>query len=443
MPQYRFRGVAQTGKPVQSEFEASTKRDAKFKVDRLISGKGIKFHALDEKQKYQYKAKKNGAIPLTGEQEAYSKEEIEKALKKVGYTDVSIQKKLFNIKLGVPRDEIVTFMRLSADMLRQKMNFDEILDLLHEDTQNPRMKEVIRHIQKDLKDGKDGQEVYGKHEDVFGRFAAFMLGLASTSGNMALVFENSAKFLERDAAFKKNLRRALFMPAITILAVFGVILFYVGYIFPVTAEMFVKYNIELPPMTAATLEWSYFLQANWILITLAIIVPLLMFVAYIKTVKGGIWFDKWLIKMPIMGDLLHKTSIEIFARVFYTLYSGSGQNVDAIRVSAEACRNRYMEKQIKEISVPMMLKDGAGIVESLEASNVFTHTALSRFKLGAESGSLRENALQLAKYYEVQTNYKMEAAIDQINLFINMFIMIALIFITVVSAESALVKPNY
>ena len=147
--------------------------------------------------------------------------------------------------------------------------------------------------------------------------------------------------------------------------------------------------------------------------------------------------------MPIMGDLLHKTSIEIFARVFYTLYSGSGQNVDAIRVSAEACRNRYMEKQIKEVSVPMMLKDGAGIVESLEASNVFTHTALSRFKLGAESGSLRENALQLAKYYEVQTNYKMEAAIDQINLFINMFIMIALIFITVVSAESALVKPNY
>ncbi|TVQ10955.1 MAG: type II secretion system F family protein [Balneolaceae bacterium] len=443
MPQFRFRGIASTGKPVQSEFEAPTKKEAKYKVDRLINGKGIKFHALDEKQTFQYKAKKNGTAPLIGEQEAYSKDEIEKALKKVGYTEVSIQKKLFNIRLGVPQEEIVTFMRLSSDMLRQKMNFDEILDLLHDDTQNPRMKEVIRQIQKDMKDGKDGQEVYGKHEDVFGKFAAYMLGLASTSGNMGLVFENTAKFLERDAEFKKNLRRALFMPAITVLAVFGVILFYVGYIFPVTAEMFVKYNIELPPMTAATLEWSYFLQANWIPIILAFVIPLVIFVAYIKTHKGGIWFDKVLIKLPIMGDLLHKTSIEIFARVFYTLYSGSGQNVDALRVSAEACRNRYMEKRIKEVSVPMMLKDGAGIVESLEASNVFTHTALSRFKLGAESGSLRENALQLAKYYEVQTNYKMQSAIDQINLFINLFIMIALIFITVVSAESALVKPNY
>jgi type II secretory pathway component PulF len=59
------------------------------------------------------------------------------------------------------------------------------------------------------------------------------------------------------------------------------------------------------------LEWSYFLQANWIPITLAFMIPIVILVAYIRTPKGAIWFDKWLIKMPIMGDLLHKTSIEI------------------------------------------------------------------------------------------------------------------------------------
>ena len=143
-----------------------------------------------------------------------------------------------------------------------------------------------------------------------------------------------------------------------------------------------------------------------------------------------------------MGDLLHKTSIEIFARVFYTLYSGSGQNIEVIKVSAEACRNKYMEKQIKEVAIRSMLKDGAGLIESLENTGVFTNTALSRFRLGAESGALRENAKQLAEYYEIQTTYRMQSVIDMINLFINLFIMVALIAITVVSSESAVIKPN-
>jgi type IV pilus assembly protein PilC len=90
----------------------------------------------------------------------------------------------------------------------------------------------------------------------------------------------------------------------------------------------------------------------------------------------------------------------------------------------------------------MMLKDGAGLVESMEATEVFSNTAISRFRLGAESGALRENAKQLAEYYEIQTTYKMESVIDTINLFINLFIMIALIAITVVSSEAAIIQPN-
>ncbi|HKL15064.1 MAG TPA: hypothetical protein VJ915_05480, partial [Balneolaceae bacterium] len=73
---------------------------------------------------------------------------------------------------------------------------------------------------------------------------------------------------------------------------------------------------------------------------------------------------------------------------------------------------------------------------------VFSNTAISRFRLGAESGALRENAKQLAEYYEIQTTYKMESVIDTINLFINLFIMIALIAITVVSSEAAIIQPN-
>lgn len=442
MAQFRLKAVSQRGKTIQTEFEADNKKEAKLKVDRLSKTNGFTIKALDQKTNFLYKVQRPGKPAINGEQEAYSKEELEKALVKLGYKVISINKKLFDFKGGVPMQEVVTFIRLSADLLKQQLTFDEILNLLHEDTANKRMKDVIKTIQKDLKDGKEGTEVYGKHEDVFGKFAAYMLSVASTSGNMALVFESTAKFMERDADFKKNMKRALMMPTITVLAVIGVVLFYVGYIFPATAEMFLEMNIELPPMTAFTLELSYWLQDNWIIILSAFLIPIAAFIYWIKTPRGKLKMDQYLIHIPVIGDLMHKTSIEIFARVFYTLYSGSGQNIEVIKVAAEACRNKYMEKQIKEVAIKKMLKDGAGLVESMEETGVFTRTAISRFRLGAESGALRDNARQLAEYYELQTTYKMQSVIDVINLFINMFIMVALIAITIVSSEAAVISPS-
>lgn len=443
MAEFRLKALSAQGKALQTEFEAENKKEAQNRIDKLSRQNGFKVKSLDQKQTFQYKVQRGAKDPVRGEQEAYSKEEVERALVKLDYKVISVNKKWFTWKGGVPQKEVVTFIRLCADLLNQQLSFDEILGLLYEDTTNKRMCETISTIQKDLKDGKEGDEVYGKHKDVFGEFASYMLSVASTSGNMAQVFESTAKFMERDAEFKKNLRRSLLMPGITVLATIGVILFYVGYIFPATAELFVEMDIKLPPMTAATLELSYWLQANWILLTLAFVTPIAgAWYFLFQTPKGQLWRDRNLIKVPIIGDLMHKTSIEIFSRVFYTLYSGSGQNIEVIKVAAQACRNKYMEKQIKDVAITMMLKEGAGLIESLEATGVFTDTAISRFKLGAESGALKENAKQLASYYETQTTYKMESLVDMISLAVNIFIMIALIAITIVSAESALVQPN-
>jgi len=195
-------------------------------------------------------------------------------------------------------------------------------------------------------------------------------------------------------------------------------------------------------MTQATMDWAYFLQEYWFVILMLHIIPIVAFIVVGSTTRGRIFIDQYIIKIPVLGDILHKTSIEIFARVFNTLYSGSGQNVEVIKVAAEACRNTYMEKQIKEVAINGMLRDGIGIIEAFEATNVFSRTAISRFRLGAESGTLRDNALMLAEYYEVQTTYKMETVINMISLAISIFVMLVIVFITVVSAETAVIQPK-
>jgi type IV pilus assembly protein PilC len=144
----------------------------------------------------------------------------------------------------------------------------------------------------------------------------------------------------------------------------------------------------------------------------------------------------------VVGPLLHKQSIEIFCRVFYALYSGAGENIDVIRMAAEACGNKYMEKRIKDIAIPLMIQKGAGITEAFEATGVFTRTAIARFHSGAETGTVKNTAQQLAEYYEKETTYKMRNAIDYIQLMISMVIMIVLTALTIVSSETATIRPK-
>jgi type IV pilus assembly protein PilC len=111
-------------------------------------------------------------------------------------------------------------------------------------------------------------------------------------------------------------------------------------------------------------------------------------------------------------------------------------------MAAEACGNKYMEHQIKTVALPMMIQKGAGITEAFEATGVFTKTAVSRFHSGAETGTVKNTAFQLAEYYEKETTYKMRNAIDIIQLWISMIIMIVLTALTIVSSETATIKPK-
>ncbi|MCH8300891.1 MAG: type II secretion system F family protein, partial [Candidatus Marinimicrobia bacterium] len=208
-------------------------------------------------------------------------------------------------------------------------------------------------------------------------------------------------------------------------------------IFPETAGIFLKMGKTLPPMTRTTMDFSNFLQANWMIILAAIVIPVVGLVMYVRTPNGALMKDKYIIRIPVIGDLLHKMSIEIFARVFYSLYSGSGENIEVIKVASQACRNRYIEKQMIEVGIPLMLGEGKGIVEAMEATGVFTKTALSRFRSGAESGALRSNALQLANYYETETSYRMEKVVTLIDLMVTMTIMIVMVGLTIVSSETS------
>jgi type IV pilus assembly protein PilC len=442
MPEFRIEGITVAGKPVQGLLEADSIRTARQKATQLANQRKFKLLHVIPRSTWMYKVQRGAEKPIMGEQKAFTRAEVEDALQKMGYRVLSVQKRLFEFKAKPPSTEIVTFVRVSADLIRQKLPFNEILALLINDIENRTLREALKDINIELKQGRDSEKAFVKHEAVLGRFAAHMLGLASKSGNMAEIYESTAKFLERQSEFKKNLKSALVTPLVTLVVLFGAVVYYVGYIFPATAKLFVKFKIDLPPMTKTTLAMSDFLVTNMLWIVLAMAIPIVLLARFLSTEKGRLLRDQYMWSIPVIGNLLHKTSIEIFCRVFYALYSGSGENIEVIRMAAEACGNKYMESRIKAIAIPLMIQKGAGITEAFEATGVFTKTAISRFHSGAETGTVKTTALQLAEYYEKETTYKMKNVIEFIQLWISMIIMIVLTALTIVSSETATIRPK-
>ncbi len=443
MSEFRFVGISANGQSVQGTVYAPNKRTAQKKIDTLSSQHRFQLRELEERMVYRYKVRHPNGKVIAGEQKAYNADEIRVALERMGMEVVSINRKLLNLSSKPPTGDVIMFVRLAANLLAEKMPFAEVLNLLVADISSTSLKQVIRDINSDLKSGMEAKAAFMKHQEKLGKFTAYMLGVASQSGNMAEIYEATARFLERKDEFRKSVKSSMIMPAVTILATIGVFIWYVWYIVPQTAGLFKNFeSIELPPLTTMSIVLSEWLDRNMIWLLLGFVAAVAGAVMFLRSPRGKFLAHKYMIRVPVIGGLLHKLNIEVFSRVFAILYSGSGENIEVIKIAAEACGNSYMEHQVKTITIPMMMAQGADLVRAMEASGVFTPMALARYRSGAETGNVRKSAQQMADYYEKETTLKLEVAVQTIQTAVSMFIGIMVAFLTVLSAETALIRPS-
>jgi type IV pilus assembly protein PilC len=440
--EFRFSGVSQAGQPVQGTIFAPGRRQAQRKVAGLAEKHRFTLKQLQQRRSFLYKVKHPNGKTISGEQKAFGEDEVKGALEKMGLEVIRVEKKLVSWQAKPPSQDIIMFVRLSANLLREKLPFDEILSLLVSDISSKSLKQVLRDLNGDLKAGVEAKQAFMKHQHMLGKFTAYMLGIASQSGNMAEIYESTARFIERKDEFRKNVRSAMLTPAITVIALLGAMVWYIWSIIPQTAGLMQELGVELPYLSAKSLAFARWMDTGWPLVLGVTVAVIGAAVLFARSDRGEMLIHRYLIRLPVMGSLLHKLNIEVFCRVFSVLYSGAGDNIAVIRVAAEACGNRYMEHRIKTITLPLMVAQGVGLVKAMEASGVFTSMALARFRSGAETGNVKNSAEQMANYYEKETTLKLATTIESIQTAIAIFITLAIIFLTLVSSEIALIQPS-
>ncbi|NUN71023.1 MAG: type II secretion system F family protein [Bacteroidetes bacterium] len=393
-----------------------------------------------KKRVYRYSVKK-GSKTIEGFQNAYSIDEVKRNLIRLGF-EIKYVRRHYEFQLQASSSEIVSFVVTSARLLEQKLPYSEVLQIMANNAKDKNLKGALRNIILDLKNGVDSRDAFVKQGKVFGEHVALMLGIASKSGEMTSIFKSVAVLVERQAEFKKGLLSGLMMPAITSVTVLGAIIFYAVYLVPQMMEMLGPLMETTPPLTAATLEMSEYLKANYIWILSLFFITMGAFYGYLLTENGKLMRDRFVIRIPYVGRILRNTSTEIFCRVLAIMYTSSSENIEAIQMAAEASGNSYLSHRIRTVTIPSMLKYGTELSKALTAADFFPDIFISRFSTASETGAVKDTALQVADYYQLENQFSMKNLMSFIEIMITMVIMAALVFLTILSTETASLNIN-
>jgi type IV pilus assembly protein PilC len=435
--EYRVTILDPAGKITRRLIVASSVEQAKKRASAFLA-RGSAVKKVEKKINYDYRARQGDRI-IEGSQSAYSKEEVATALRRLGFQIKSIHKRRAFFTQA-PASEIVGFVMQSAKLIEQKLPFQDVLQLMANHTKEKNLRGALKDIITDLRNGADSREAFLRQSHVFGYHTSLMLGIATKSGDMKKVFESVAQLVERQADFKKGLTSSLMLPGITALTLVGAIGFYVVYLMPKMMEMLGPRMEKIPPLTAFTLEASAWFRDNFFFLGGFIFLLCIGFYMYISSPAGRLNLHKFFIRVPYFGRILRDTSIEIFCRVFGIMYTSSGENIDAIQIAGDACGNPYLAHQIRTVAIPLMLRFGVELGKAMDETRFFPEIVISRFKTGAETGNVKDTAIQVADYYQMENGYAMKNLANVIEMSVTIMITLSLVFLTYLSSETAAVK---
>jgi type IV pilus assembly protein PilC len=348
---------------------------------------------------------KEGKI-LKGTVEAESKEKLIENFHKEGYVIFSIaesQKKWKSKVRGhVKTDDLVIFSRQFTTLIESGISAVESVSILRDQMTNAYFKNVLTIILKDIKEGASLSGAFVKHPRVFPEIYTSMVEAAEVSGNLPEILERVSVYLEKSSALKKKIVSAMYYPIIIVLLAIGITSFMMFKIVPTFKGIFDMLGGKLPLPTLILISVSEFLKRYTLIVVIFLVVGIILFKKYVSTPKGARKYHKFLMKLPVVGDLVRKIAIARFARTFATLIRSGVPVIKCLEIVAKTAGNKIMEDAVMESR--KFIQEGQSISAPLEKTNIFPTMVTKMIAVGEKSGRLEAMLTKIAQFYEEQTD---------------------------------------
>ncbi len=365
---------------------------------------------------YTYKVKIAGR-KLKKTIEAPSKEAAVKLIKnKTGADLKSVRAKPKEISIpfldeltkpSITSKDIMLFTRMFATMIDAGLPLVQGLEILSTDNENPTMGALLKRIRADVEEGATFADSLRKHPKHFDNLFVNLVEAGEAGGILDSILNRLAIYIEKNEAIKAKIKGAMVYPAIVVSVAVIVVAILLIFVIPVFATLFTEMGAELPLPTKIVIALSNFLKRYIIFIIPALIAVGYAIKRYYRTTNGRIVIDNLILRAPLFGDLVTKSSVARFTRTLGTLISSGVPILDSLEITARASGNAVVEMAI--LATRDSIKEGKTIAEPLEATEVFPGMVVQMIGVGEQSGSLDSMLTKIADFYEDEVDAAVEA----------------------------------
>ncbi|MBU1112272.1 MAG: type II secretion system F family protein [Candidatus Omnitrophica bacterium] len=340
--------------------------------------------------------------------EAESKEKLIEHFHKQGCLIFSIEEakkaKKPKRKRRVKTDDLVIFSRQFTTLIESGIPAVECLAILTEQVEQAYFKEVISSVLRQVKEGAALSASLANHKDVFPDIYLSMVEAAEVSGNLPEILNRVSIYLEKSSALKKKVISALYYPIVIVFMAIAITSFLIFKVIPTFKEIFSALGGALPLPTQILIKVSDLVRQPVVIITFPVLIfgGSVIFKNYIKNPKGKRRFHRFILKLPVFGDLIRKISIAKFSRTFSTLVRSGVPILKCLEIVAKTSGNTVIEDAVMESK--QAIQDGQPISIPLEKTGVFPPMVTRMVSIGEKSGRLEEMLSKIAQFYEEQTD---------------------------------------
>jgi type IV pilus assembly protein PilC len=246
--------------------------------------------------------------------------------------------------------------------------------------------------------GLSFHESMAKHPRVFSELWVNLVESGEASGNLTIVLDRLAKYLERNAQFTRKVISALIYPAILLFAGTGALLFLTIKIIPTFAELFRGFGVKLPLLTQILIWTSEFLRKYFLLGVGSTVAAFIFFKGYIRTKEGRRSYENFKFKLPIFGEFFRALIVERFSSEMSTLIESGVPILYSLEIAEQSVGNSIVSGVIRQVKESV--RDGRTLTAPLEKSGFFEPMVVQMVNIGEEIGELSAMFKKINNFYQ-------------------------------------------
>lgn len=368
-------------------------------------------------QKFLYKAKDGRKQLMEGILEAETERGALSKLSQMGYFPLSIQKeeagpqrqassRSFSIFTGIRRRDITFFTRQLSDLLEAGLTLMRALNVIQDQTENPRLQEILGDIVSHVRDGKSFSDALAVYPKVFPPIYVSMVRSGEVGGILGGVLARLADFSEKEEELQGKVRAAMAYPALICLVGMGTVAVLLIFVVPKLVLLFQDVGQVLPLPTQILIAVSNGVAKYWWVALL--IAALGGFLGRRQSLPQGarLAIDRIKLRLPVWGSLIKKVEIARFARSLATLLSHGVPILQAMQSVYQATGNEMLKGELQKIGD--QLRGGTTLSQGMRQSRIFPNLVINMVSVGEEAGSLDRSLIKIADTYEREADRAMK-----------------------------------